>query len=190
MTLFAKELIVARTRVPGELIKRLVPVGTKSTVQNIELFASQPLPPALILLLNQILWLSGQLIMTSYRNCLSLMLRKEGKPVADYVLKMKGYVEKLERLGYKITICITWEKTVGEIHAMLIEYEKGLPKKAQTPQVMMIKGGKTEKANKKSLNAKGQNKVKDKGKDKKIPNEPTSSPKTKAEKYKEDKEKP
>nr|GEV38304.1 hypothetical protein [Tanacetum cinerariifolium] len=33
-------------------------------------------------------------------------------------------------------------KTVGELHAMLIEYEKGLPKKAETPQVMMIKGGK------------------------------------------------
>ncbi|GJY22457.1 hypothetical protein Tco_0396115 [Tanacetum coccineum] len=26
--------------------------------------------------------------------------QEEGKPVADYVLKMKGYVEKLERLGY------------------------------------------------------------------------------------------
>ncbi|GJR67528.1 retrotransposon protein, putative, ty1-copia subclass [Tanacetum coccineum] len=32
-------------------------------------------------------------------------------------------------------------KTIGELHAMLIEYEKGLPKKAETPQVMMIKGG-------------------------------------------------
>ncbi|GKF43614.1 hypothetical protein Tco_0130166, partial [Tanacetum coccineum] len=26
-------------------------------------------------------------------------------------------------------------KTVGELHAMLIEYAKGLPKKAETPQV-------------------------------------------------------
>ncbi|GJX53248.1 retrotransposon protein, putative, ty1-copia subclass [Tanacetum coccineum] len=32
-------------------------------------------------------------------------------------------------------------KTVGELHAMLIEYAKGLPKKDETPQVMMIKGG-------------------------------------------------
>nr|GEZ10711.1 hypothetical protein [Tanacetum cinerariifolium] len=31
-------------------------------------------------------------------------------------------------------------KTIGELHAMLIEYERGLPKKAETPQVMMIKG--------------------------------------------------
>ncbi|GKA89737.1 retrotransposon protein, putative, ty1-copia subclass [Tanacetum coccineum] len=45
-------------------------------------------------------------------------------------------------------------KTVGELHAMLIEYEKGLPKKAKTPRVMMIKGGKIQKSNKKSLKAK------------------------------------
>ncbi|GJX62920.1 retrotransposon protein, putative, ty1-copia subclass [Tanacetum coccineum] len=86
--------------------------------------------------------------------------QEEGKSVADYVLKMKGYVEQLER----------------EIHAMFIEYEKGLPKKAETPQVMMIKSGKIQKANKKSLNAKGKNKVNGKGKDKKVyipkPNNP------------------
>ncbi|GJU36436.1 retrotransposon protein, putative, ty1-copia subclass [Tanacetum coccineum] len=59
-------------------------------------------------------------------------------------------------------------KTISEIYAMLIEYEKGLPKKAETVQVMMIRGGKIQKANKKSLNAKGINKVKGKGKDKKV----------------------
>ncbi|GJV40514.1 reverse transcriptase domain-containing protein [Tanacetum coccineum] len=37
------------------------------------------------------------------------------------------------------------EKTIGKLHAMLIEYENGLPKKAETPQVMMIKGGKIQK---------------------------------------------
>ncbi|GJX59600.1 hypothetical protein Tco_0290990 [Tanacetum coccineum] len=117
--------------------------------------------------------------------------QEEGKPVADYVLKMKGYVEKLERLGYVLPQDITvglilngftkdfvgfvknynmhnMRKTIGEIHVMLIEYEKGLPKKDKTPQVMMIKGGKIQKANKKSLNAKGNNKVKGKGKDKKV----------------------
>ncbi|GJR59854.1 retrotransposon protein, putative, ty1-copia subclass [Tanacetum coccineum] len=51
----------------------------------------------------------------------------------------------------KIIICIKNE--IGELHAMLIEYEKGLPKKAKTPQVMMIKGGKIQKAKKKSLKA-------------------------------------
>ncbi|GJR08533.1 retrotransposon protein, putative, ty1-copia subclass [Tanacetum coccineum] len=122
-----------------------------------------------------------------------------GKSVADYVLKMKGYVEQLERLGYMLPQDISvglilngltkdfvgfvrnynmhnMGKTIGEIHAMLIEYEKGLPKKAETPQVMMIKSGKIQKANKKSLNAKGKNKVNGKGKDKKVyipkPNNP------------------
>ncbi|GJY82572.1 hypothetical protein Tco_0495948 [Tanacetum coccineum] len=107
--------------------------------------------------------------------------QEEGKSVADYVLKMKGYVEQLERLGYMLPQDISvglilngltkdfvgfvrnynmhnMGKTIGEIHAMLIEYEKGLPKKAETPQVMMIKSGKIQKANKKSLNAKGKNK--------------------------------
>ncbi|GJX25545.1 retrotransposon protein, putative, ty1-copia subclass [Tanacetum coccineum] len=116
--------------------------------------------------------------------------QEEGKSVADYVLKMKGYVEQLERLGYMLPQDISvglilngltkdfvgfvrnynmhnMGKTIGKIHAMLIEYEKGLPKKAETPQVMMIKSGKIQKANKKSLNAKGKNKVKGKGKDKK-----------------------
>ncbi|GJU84330.1 hypothetical protein Tco_1291876 [Tanacetum coccineum] len=36
-------------------------------------------------------------------------------------------------------------KTVGELHALLIEYEKGLPKMAATPQVMAIQGGRTRK---------------------------------------------
>nr|GEZ82313.1 hypothetical protein [Tanacetum cinerariifolium]GEZ91181.1 hypothetical protein [Tanacetum cinerariifolium] len=52
--------------------------------------------------------------------------------------------------------------TIGELHAMLIEYEKGLPKKAEIPQVMMIKSGKIQKPNKKSLKANG------KGKDKQV----------------------
>ncbi|GJS93004.1 retrotransposon protein, putative, ty1-copia subclass [Tanacetum coccineum] len=78
--------------------------------------------------------------------------QEEGKSVADYVLKMKGYVEQLERLGYMLPQDISvglilngltkdfvgfvrnynmhnMGKTIGEIHAMLIEYEKGLPKK-------------------------------------------------------------
>nr|GEU58766.1 retrotransposon protein, putative, Ty1-copia subclass [Tanacetum cinerariifolium] len=57
------------------------------------------------------------------------------------------------------------EKTIGELHVMFIEYEKGLPKKAETPQVMMIKGGKIQKPNKKSLKAKGKGKANGKGND-------------------------
>ncbi|GKB48696.1 hypothetical protein Tco_0899449 [Tanacetum coccineum] len=98
--------------------------------------------------------------------------QEEGKPVDAYVIQMKGYVDQLERLGYVLPQDVivglilngltkvfssfvrnynmhNTGKTVGELHSMLIEYEKGLPKKAETPQVMMIKGGKIQKANKK-----------------------------------------
>nr|GEW02960.1 retrotransposon protein, putative, Ty1-copia subclass [Tanacetum cinerariifolium] len=51
---------------------------------------------------------------------------------------------------------------------MLIEYEKSLPKKAETPQVMMIKDGKIQKSNKKLLKSKGKGKANGKGKDKQV----------------------
>ncbi|GJY91855.1 hypothetical protein Tco_0507637 [Tanacetum coccineum] len=104
--------------------------------------------------------------------------QEEGKPVAAYILQMKGFVDQLECLGYMlpqdlivglILNGLTKDfvgfmrnynmhnigKTISKLHVMLIEYEKGLPKKAETPQVMMIKGGKIQKANKKSLKANG-----------------------------------
>ncbi|GKB32770.1 retrovirus-related pol polyprotein from transposon TNT 1-94, partial [Tanacetum coccineum] len=116
--------------------------------------------------------------------------QEDGKPVAAYVLKMKGYLDQLERLGYVLPqdlsvgliLNATSEfvgfvrnynmhnmgKTIVELHAMFIEYEKGLPKRAETPQVMAIRGGKIQKANKKSLKAKGKGKANGKGKDKKV----------------------
>nr|GEY53713.1 hypothetical protein [Tanacetum cinerariifolium] len=117
--------------------------------------------------------------------------QEDGKPVASYVLKMKEYVDQLERLGYVLTQDLSvglifngltrdfagfvriynmhnMEKTIGEVHAMLIEYEKVLPKKAETPQVMVIRTGKIQKANKKSLKAKGKVKANGNGKDKQV----------------------
>nr|GEU30772.1 zinc finger, CCHC-type [Tanacetum cinerariifolium] len=89
--------------------------------------------------------------------------QEEGKLVAAYVLQMKGYVDQLEHLGYMLPQDLivglilngltkdfagfvrnynmhNMGKTIGELHAMLIEYEKGLPKKVETLQEMMIKG--------------------------------------------------
>nr|GEZ01986.1 hypothetical protein [Tanacetum cinerariifolium] len=117
--------------------------------------------------------------------------QEEGKPVGAYVLKMKDYVEQLERICYVLPQDLGVDlilngltsdftrfvknynmhnmgKTISELHAMLIEYEKGLPKKAETPQVIMIKSGKIHKANKKSLKAKGKGKANDKGKEKQV----------------------
>ncbi|GKA08719.1 retrotransposon protein, putative, ty1-copia subclass [Tanacetum coccineum] len=115
--------------------------------------------------------------------------QEEGKSVSSYVLEMKGYVEQLECLGYVFPQDLSvglimndltndfagfvWNynmhnirKTIGELYALLIEYGKGLPKKAATPQVMAIQGATIHKANKKSLNAKWKGKGKGKGKDK------------------------
>nr|GEV00619.1 hypothetical protein [Tanacetum cinerariifolium] len=74
--------------------------------------------------------------------------QEEGKPVATYVLQIKGYVDQLERLGYMLPQDLivglilndltkdfagfvrnynmhNMGKTIGELHTMLIEYEKG-----------------------------------------------------------------
>nr|GEW69077.1 hypothetical protein [Tanacetum cinerariifolium] len=117
--------------------------------------------------------------------------QEKGKPVVAYVLQMKGYMEQLECLGYMLPQDLIFGlilngltkdfakfvrnynmhnmgKTIGELHDMLIEYEKGLPKKAKTPQVMMIKGGKIQKSKKKSLKAKGKGKANGKGNNKQV----------------------
>ncbi|GKG10103.1 hypothetical protein Tco_0338849, partial [Tanacetum coccineum] len=111
--------------------------------------------------------------------------------VVTYVIQMKGYVDQLELLGYMLPQDLimglilngltkdflgfvrnynmhNMGKTIDELHAILIEYEKGLPKKVETPQVMMIKGGKIQKANKKSLKAKGKGKANGKGNEKQV----------------------
>nr|GEV85084.1 retrotransposon protein, putative, Ty1-copia subclass [Tanacetum cinerariifolium] len=75
------------------------------------------------------------------------------------------------------------EKTIGELHAMLIEYEKGLPKKAKTSQVMAIRSGKIQKANNKSLKAKGKDKANGKVKDKQIYIPKPKNPKPTAKEY-------
>ncbi|GJV64007.1 retrotransposon protein, putative, ty1-copia subclass [Tanacetum coccineum] len=65
----------------------------------------------------------------------------EGKSISSYVLKMKGYMEQLERLGY-----VLQQDLCGGLIMTLL---------AATPQVMTIQGGRIQKANKKLLNAKG-----------------------------------
>ncbi|GKB02910.1 hypothetical protein Tco_0830999 [Tanacetum coccineum] len=62
-------------------------------------------------------------------------------------------------------------------------YEKGLPKKAKTPQVMAIISGKIQKANKKSLKAKGKGKANGKGKDKQFYTPKPKNPKPSAKEH-------
>nr|GEW07139.1 zinc finger, CCHC-type [Tanacetum cinerariifolium] len=79
-------------------------------------------------------------------------------------------------------------KTICELHDLLIKYEKGLFKKAATPQVMAIQDGRIQKANKKSQTAKGKGKGKGKGKDKPnyIPKPKIPKPSTKEHPTKDD----
>ncbi|GJT28499.1 retrotransposon protein, putative, ty1-copia subclass [Tanacetum coccineum] len=65
--------------------------------------------------------------------------QEEVKPVGPYVIKMKGYVEQLERFLRNYNIH-NMGNMIGELHTLLVEYEKGLPKKAATPQVIAIQG--------------------------------------------------
>ncbi|GJU65522.1 retrotransposon protein, putative, ty1-copia subclass [Tanacetum coccineum] len=85
--------------------------------------------------------------------------QEEGKPVFIYVIKMKNYVAQLKRLGY----VLPRDLSVGLIMNGLTSNFACF---AATPQVMAIQGGRIQKSNKKSLNAKGKGKWKGKRKDK------------------------
>nr|GFA53425.1 zinc finger, CCHC-type [Tanacetum cinerariifolium] len=97
------------------------------------------------------------------------MLREqeEGQSVSSYVLKMKGYIDNLERLGHPVTLGLgvsliliglrkeydgfvqnynmhNMEKTVNELHAMLKLHEQTLPKN-NAPALHAIRAGKLQK---------------------------------------------
>ncbi|GJX10644.1 zinc finger, CCHC-type containing protein [Tanacetum coccineum] len=95
--------------------------------------------------------------------------QEEGQSVSSYVLKMKGYIDNLERLGYAVTFGLAVSliliglrkefdgfmqnynmhsrgKTVNELHAMLKLYEQtlNLPKN-NAPALHAIRAGKVQK---------------------------------------------
>lgn len=93
---------------------------------------------------------------------------QEGSPVSPHVLKMKGLVERLERLGSPLRSNLAtslvlgslpksyshfimhfnmngWEKPIMELHAMLVTAEKNIP--AKTTPVLLVKGGQVKKPN-------------------------------------------
>nr|GEV45697.1 retrotransposon protein, putative, Ty1-copia subclass [Tanacetum cinerariifolium] len=90
---------------------------------------------------------------------------EEGQSVSSYVLKMKGYIDNLERLGHPVTLGLG---TVNELHAMLKLYEQTLPKN-NAPALHAIQAGKVQKGNKykksqSQMAARGQNHGKGKNK--------------------------
>ncbi|GJS36781.1 zinc finger, CCHC-type containing protein [Tanacetum coccineum] len=117
--------------------------------------------------------------------------QEEGQSVSSYVLKMKGYIDNLERLGHPVSLGLavslilislrkefdgfvqnynmhSMRKTVNELHAMLKLHEQTLPKN-NAPALHAIRAGKVQKGNKHKkpqpqLAARGQNQGKGKNK--------------------------
>ncbi|GJX51996.1 hypothetical protein Tco_0280365 [Tanacetum coccineum] len=98
--------------------------------------------------------------------------QEEGQSVSSYVLKMKSYIENLERLGHAMTqyLSVTlilvslrkeydgflqnynmhsMGKTVTELHAMLKLHEQTLPPKEVAPALDAIRAGRIKKNQKK-----------------------------------------
>nr|GEU66643.1 hypothetical protein [Tanacetum cinerariifolium] len=91
--------------------------------------------------------------------------QEEGQSVSSYVLKMKGYIDNLERLGHPVTLGLG---TVNELHAMLKLHEQTLPKN-NAPALNDIRADKVHKGNKHKKSqsqtvARGQNHGKGKNK--------------------------
>ncbi|GJU59751.1 hypothetical protein Tco_1237517, partial [Tanacetum coccineum] len=62
--------------------------------------------------------------------------QEDGQSVSLYLLKMKGYLDTLERLGYPMPKELG---TIVELHAMLKLHEKFIPKKVETLAVLAIR---------------------------------------------------
>ncbi|GJZ86410.1 retrotransposon protein, putative, ty1-copia subclass [Tanacetum coccineum] len=115
--------------------------------------------------------------------------QEEGQSVSSYVLKMKSYIDQLERLGHLVTLNLGVSlilvrlskeydsfmqnynmhgmgKTVNELHAMLKLHEETLPKKVVAPALHAIRAGKVQK-NKNKKPSKAAKGVQGKGKGKK-----------------------
>nr|GEU56086.1 zinc finger, CCHC-type [Tanacetum cinerariifolium] len=111
--------------------------------------------------------------------------QEEGQLVCSYLLKIKSYLDILERLGYEMPNELDMSlilnsfnkdydqfvqncnmhnmgKMIAELHAMLKIHEKGIPKKAETLTVLAIHNGKIQKGKKKPRGAKGKDKEKNK----------------------------
>nr|GEU92603.1 hypothetical protein [Tanacetum cinerariifolium] len=69
--------------------------------------------------------------------------QEEGQSISSYLLKMKSYLDILERLGYAMPNELGHEKTTAELHAMVKLHEKSIPNKAETPAVLAIREGKS-----------------------------------------------
>nr|GEX25025.1 hypothetical protein [Tanacetum cinerariifolium] len=134
-------------------------------------------------------------------NMFHLCKQAEGQSVSDHVLLMKSYLDQLATLNYafrdKVFISFilnslssefqsfvqnynmqSMEKTISEVHSLLIEFEKSIKRNKQpivgassTQQVMAIQGGRVQKY---KPQGKAKGKGKGKGSQKSYPTKPKS----------------
>ncbi|GKA65490.1 zinc finger, CCHC-type containing protein, partial [Tanacetum coccineum] len=147
--------------------------------QNKLNYLEQPLPPAPVapagqqvvpeILAAHTAWQAEQELLQTTRDFHSCN-QEEEQSVNSYVLKMKGYIDNLERLGHPVTLGLAMSliliglhkefdgfvqnynmyspgKTVNELHAMLKLYEQTLPKN-NAPALHAIRAGKVQKGKK------------------------------------------
>ncbi|GJY96299.1 hypothetical protein Tco_0513209 [Tanacetum coccineum] len=104
--------------------------------------------------------------------------QEDGQSVSAYILKIKGYLDSFELLGYDIPKELgvslilnslnkdydqfihnynmhSMGKSIVDLHDMLKLHEKGISKKVKTPAVLAIREGKIQKDKKKQKGAKG-----------------------------------
>nr|GEU50333.1 wall-associated receptor kinase 2-like [Tanacetum cinerariifolium] len=150
-------------------------------------YLEQPIPPALVVPAGQH---EAELELQTTRDFHSCK-QEERQSVSSYVLKMKGYIDNLERLGHPVTLGLgvsqiliglrkefdgfvqnynmySLGKTINELHAMLKLHEKTLPKN-NAPALHAIQADKVQKVNKHKksqpqMAARGQNHEKGKNK--------------------------
>ncbi|PWA73635.1 zinc finger, CCHC-type [Artemisia annua] len=71
--------------------------------------------------------------------------QEKGQSVCPYVLKMKSYIDNLERLELKYAQHREESKTVNELHAILKQHEQTLPKKDVSHAFHAIRATKVQK---------------------------------------------
>nr|GEV22493.1 hypothetical protein [Tanacetum cinerariifolium] len=150
-------------------------------------YLEQPIPPALVVLAGQ--HVAPEILAAHTAWIKGSKEIKEGQSVSSYVLKMKGYIDNLDRLGHLVTLALhvsliliglrkefdgfvqnynihSMGKIINELHAMLKLHEQTLPKK-NAPALHAIRAGKVQKVNKHKksqpqMAARGQNHGKEK----------------------------
>nr|GEY76070.1 hypothetical protein [Tanacetum cinerariifolium] len=125
-------------------------------------YLEQPIPPA------PVVSAEHELLQTTryFHSC----KQEEGQLVSSYVLKMKGYIDNLKRLGHPVTLGLgasliliglrkefdgfvqnynmhSLGKTINKLHAMLKLHKQTLPKN-NAPILHAIRAGKVQKVNK------------------------------------------